>query len=96
MNDHFYDLVNDKGRPFTAVYAPAGGERGASTVTFYDATYEYIKYPGQMVSAYYVSSIIDHRGGLNLHGGVDEWRLSEFNVLDTREWLRRMEAENSA
>lgn len=99
MNDRCYDLVNDKGRAFTAVFEPDEPYEGDPAVSFYDATYDYIPYPGQLAGRYRVSTILQHRGCLSLHMGVPEWMLSECNVLDTRAWLRRMlwqESENSA
>lgn len=86
MDEQSYDLVNDAGRRFTAVYEPDGGRDG-DTVAFYDASEDF-PYPGQFTGArYYVETIMDHRGGLLLHGGVPIWRLSEFNLLDTQAWL---------
>lgn len=86
-NAHFFDLVNDQGRPFTAVFEP-GDVPGNSKVAFYDAADDAFTYPGQFTGGrYYVDTIMEHRGGLQLHGGVDVWRLSEMNVLDMQAWL---------
>lgn len=43
---------------------------------------------GQFVSSYYVTTLRNHQGGLNLHGDIPAWQLSARNCHHIQEWLR--------
>lgn len=63
-------------------------------VEFYDYTYANQKTfgpRGQFVSRYYVDTIIGDNSwdaGLDLHGGVDVWKIDAAAMHVVREWLR--------
>jgi hypothetical protein len=82
------------------VYEPPNDNMGSAlngyqpTVAFYDSSQdpEDFPYPGQFTGGrYFVDTLMEHRGGLSLYGGVHEWYLSEMNVLDTKAWLLTMD-----
>jgi hypothetical protein len=62
-------------------------------VEFYDVRYPHTEF-GQFVSRYYVSTILGDDGygpkdsGLNLHGGVPEWTVSERHMDIVRAYLK--------
>ena len=66
-------------------------------VEFYDVRYPHTEF-GQFVSRYYVSTILGDDGygpknsGLNLHGGVPEWTVSEQDMETVRDFLKGVTA----
>lgn len=62
------------------------GER--PLVEFYDTRHEHTDL-GQFVSRYYLGTLIDGEGGLNLQGGVPTWYINEPCTNRIRDWLRR-------
>jgi hypothetical protein len=53
-------------------------EKEGDLVEFYDQTYKDqngFGHRGQFVSRYYVLTLINHTGGLDLHGGIAEWKV---------------------
>ena len=57
-------------------------------VAFYDSRhFAHENGVGQFVSAYYVSTIRNHSGGLNLDGGVPAWEISARNMRQIHDWL---------
>jgi hypothetical protein len=62
-------------------------------VEFYDVRYPHTEF-GQFVSRYYVETILSDKGngpknsGLNLHGGVPEWTVSERHMDIVRAYLK--------
>ena len=66
-------------------------------VEFYDVRYPHTEF-GQFVSRYYVSTILGEDGyvpknsGLNLHGGVPEWTVSEQDMETVRDFLKGVTA----
>jgi len=57
-------------------------------VEFYDTRYEHTDL-GQFVSRYFLETLIDGEGGLNLQGGVPMWSINEPCMNRIRDWLRR-------
>ena len=56
-------------------------------IEFYDSRYPHTKF-GQFVSRYYVSTLLDHDGGLCLDGGNrDEWTVSSQDMKTVRDYL---------
>ncbi len=68
-------------------------EEDKPLVEFYDVRYPHTEF-GQFVSRYYVSTILGDDGygpkdsGLNLHGGVPEWTVSERHMDIVRAYLK--------
>ena len=58
-------------------------------VEFYDTRGPYQEL-GQFVSRYYVSTILGHVGGLDLHGGCKDWALDADNMIAVIEWLNSL------
>lgn len=57
-------------------------------VEFYDTRHEHTDF-GQFVSRYFLETLIDGEGGLNLQGGVPMWSINEPCMNRIRDWLRR-------
>lgn len=57
-------------------------------VEFYDARYDHTPL-GQFTSRYYVETILEGPGpsGLDLHGGVDSWKIDGQSMQIVRAWL---------
>lgn len=62
------------------------GER--PLVEFYDTRHEHTDL-GQFVTRYFLGTLIDGDGGLNLDGGVPSWNINEPCMNRIRDWLRR-------
>lgn len=62
------------------------GER--PLVEFYDTRHEHTDL-GQFVTRYFLGTLIDGEGGLNLQGGVPTWSINEPCMNRIRGWLRR-------
>ncbi len=86
-------VTNNDGREFLARLVNSGTRYGLNDrlvhteedpmIEFYDRTYrgETFGLRGQFVSRYYLSTLTERGGGgLNLHGGVDNWWVSHANV----------------
>lgn len=94
-------VVNQFGIPFNVKVVQKGetyGRQGClihdsddALVEFYDARYEG-KYEdwedGQFVSRYFVSTLLEHDGGLWLDGGSDTWMVSGNNMEDVRNFIK--------
>lgn len=65
-------------------------ESDKPTVEFYDSRYDHADWMGrgQFVSRYYASTLAGHKGGLNLHGGVEGWVVSDEGMQQVLEYLR--------
>lgn len=61
---------------------------GTPLVEFYDTRYEHTDL-GQFVTRYFLGTLIDGDGGLNLDGGVPSWNINEPCMNRIRDWLRR-------
>ena len=57
-------------------------------VEFFDTRYEHTDL-GQFVSRYYLSTLLDSNGGMNLDGGVTDWYINDPCGNRIRDWLRR-------
>ena len=91
-------FTNDQGRTFTVRVVYKGELAGTSfkfaheesepCVEFYDTTCPFTPF-GQFVSAYYLSTLLQHRPllGLILHGGVPEWVIDAATFDRIRDWL---------
>jgi hypothetical protein len=95
--------LNDDGRPWVVRLVFNGDKYGLDfklthaeedpLVEFYDARYEHTAY-GQFVSHYYASTLLDSETlrqpgqGLNLAGGVPEWKISSKGMLRVLLWVR--------
>ncbi len=61
-------------------------------IEFYDCRSDFNKwmeFECQFVSRYYLSTFMNHEGGLCLDGGVPSWEISEANTLAVQSWVRR-------
>ena len=57
-------------------------------VEFYDGRYiENFDPEGQFVSRYYVETILESKGGLNAHGGVESWTIYGDAMTEVRAFL---------
>lgn len=72
-------IINDNGRIWVIKF-------DSEFVTFYDPHYEHTPL-GQMVSRYYISSILTGQSGLCLDGNVPQWNISADGMLRIREYL---------
>jgi len=52
----------------------------------YDARYPHTEF-GQFVTRYYVQTLRDHEGGLDLHGGVPEWKVSAAGMQQVKQLI---------
>lgn len=57
-------------------------------VEFYDTRYEHTDL-GQFVSRYFIDTLADGEGGLNLDGCEPEWTIHRPCMHRIRDWLRR-------
>lgn len=57
-------------------------------VEFFDTRYEHTDL-GQFVSRYFLDTLAEGEGGLNLDGGVPSWNVNEPCMNRIRDWLRR-------
>jgi hypothetical protein len=68
----------------------------APMVEFYDTRYNHADSMGrgQFVSRYYVDTILDseYPNGLSLDGGIPEWTVSAFEMLDVKAYLMGVKA----
>lgn len=88
------DLVASHGIPFRAVRLDANedGNYPAATenqplVEFYDRRYPHTP-DGQFVSRYYESTLLERMDlGLNLDGGIPDWRIDSVAMIVVRAWL---------
>lgn len=58
-------------------------------VEFYYSRYPHTKH-WQFVSRYYVSTLKDHEGGLDLHGGEPEWQVSAKGMKKVVKFLGKV------
>lgn len=59
-------------------------------IEFYDARFDHnpwLPFKGQFVSRYYLTTLIGHRGGLMLDGGVPAWDLNEADFEGVMQWV---------
>lgn len=67
-----------------------GGAYGLNkclTHTKDDPLVEFYTAKGQFVSRYYLSTLMESTGGLNLEGNVPEWQISNEGMNRVRYWL---------
>jgi hypothetical protein len=94
----FVTVTNDRGRAFTFRVVAAGGSYGRDRcvttdhplVEVYDATYAGdpdFEPEGQIISQYYLTTLAGHVGGLDLHGGVDAWKVDAQAMAEVTEFL---------
>jgi len=57
-------------------------------VEFYDTRYGHTDF-GQFVSRYYVSTIMQHEGGLCLYGGIPDWQVSAELIERVKKWITK-------
>lgn len=55
-------------------------------VEFYDTRYGHTDF-GQFVGRYYMSTIMEHEGGLCLDGEVSDWQVSGKLIKRVKKWL---------
>ena len=77
-------IINDNGRPWVIVTG-AIGELGA-LVSFFDGRYEHTDY-GQFVSSYYIETLLETDGGLDLCGHEPSWKISASAMNRIRKYL---------
>lgn len=64
-------------------------ERGSEPlVEFYDARHRHTPF-GQFVSRYQLSSLVDHRAGLNLAGGISDWKIDAQSLRTAMSWAQQ-------
>lgn len=93
-NVYKLDVVAENGVPFRVVAVVDGKSENFSTasmgdrtlVEFYDRRYNFTP-DGKFVSRYYLDTMLEHSGGLNLHGGVESSTLNSVTWKTVREWL---------
>lgn len=90
--------VWSRGIPFRVVYLPADTPsehypvehkiaEGRARVEFYDRRYDFTP-DGQFVSRYYAEDLINKPvGGINLAGGIPEWRLDNPTAFLVWSWI---------
>lgn len=96
-NVYKLDVVAENGVPYRVVAVVDGKSKNFTTaslgdrtlVEFYDRRYTFTP-DGQFVSRYYVDTMLEHSGGLNLHGGVDSWSLDSVTFRQVRSWLQSL------
>lgn len=77
------EVVNDAGRRFSVQIAWDGRE---PTVSFYDAS----RADKQFISRYFAASIVTHpTHGLDLAGGVPEWKIDAETMAKVVSWTRQ-------
>ena len=91
-------VVNDRGRAFTFRVVPVGEGYGRercvtadhTIVEVSDATYageDGFEAEGQIVSQYYLTTLAGHKGGLDLDGGVEAWKVDAKAMAQVSEFL---------
>lgn len=96
-------VVNRHGIPFNVKVVQKGESYGRNNclthdrddalVEFYDARYVDGRFSeeGQFVSRYYVSTLLESANyprGLCLEGGVEDWYVTEGNMVDVLNFIR--------
>lgn len=102
LNTFHLDTVAENGISFRVVVLVNGKSENFSTaslgnrtlVEFYDRRYDFTP-DGQFVSRYYLDTMLEHSGALNLHGGVDNWTLDSVTFRQVRSWLQSLVDSNS-
>jgi hypothetical protein len=95
-------ITNDKGREFTVRLIKKGDGYGRGRVVrwdseepgfeIYDRTYagqKGFEPEGQIVSQYYVCTIAEVKHGIDLHGGVPEWKIDTAAFVPVVQWAQR-------
>lgn len=62
-------------------------EHPESLVEFYDSRWPKFGPLGQFVARYYLSTLMDVKGGLNLYGGVPDWQIGATAMAQVQAWL---------
>lgn len=97
-------LTNSQGIEFNVIWrGPRCGRNtyDAPMVEIFDTRYDHTDY-GQFVTTYFVGTMLGDFGayegnqgvwprGLDLHGGVDSWKLSADNMTSMVKWLRELD-----
>ena len=69
-----------------------GDKYGLNNVLTHEADEQLVEFwdtkHSQFVSRYYVETLLSHKGGLNLHGGVPEWEISASGMAEVVEYLK--------
>lgn len=77
----FNTIRVDKGEP----YGPSETliwDKNEPLIEFYDTRFPFTRH-GQFISRYYLSSLVDNhdpKKGLNLYGGVDDWKIDAASL----------------
>lgn len=85
---------------FRVIYVKKGDKSPHRNVTavkdalveFYDLKQKHTP-DGQFIADYYAETIMDGESGLNLHGGVDSWKVSASDMEKIREWIFKIETK---
>lgn len=99
MNKH-YNFTSDQGIPFVVRIVRKGDRFGLDgclkhegdepMIEFYDARFDHnpwLPFVGQFVSRYYLTTLITHRGGLILDGGVPAWSIDQRDFESAMQWV---------
>lgn len=64
-------------------------DRAIPMVEFYDASQDLVKFGprGQFVSRYYLTTLLDVKGGLDLHCGEPAWQLDAAALASALRWV---------
>ena len=94
------DIFGSSGIPMRVLYIPANEKNPhlpdtvepfkEDSIAFYDASHLHTP-DGQFVSDYYVSTLCEgdaRETGVNLYGGVPEWRVSAMTIRLVLDWVR--------
>ncbi len=86
-----YGITAKNGVHFIARIIEAGTEHHGRTVekaliAFYDARHSHTEF-GQFITDYYAETIAQTIGGLDLHGGVDDWKIDAHSLYLVRKAL---------
>lgn len=85
-------IENSNGIPFNVTFSYKTGDEyhDKPVITIYDARFtEKFGSLGQQISAYYWDTVDKAKGGINLHGGVDNWFIDKENVDEIRTWVKK-------
>ena len=96
--DHF-DFTGPTGVPLRVVLIGRGDRWGHEncfphtsaipTVEFYDRRYDHTP-DGQPISEYFLTTFLAGSGGLSLHNGMSDWRISAENREEIAKWLDKV------
>lgn len=99
MKSNLYFIENADGRQFAIKLLEKGDPYGLRSclvwtdfehgVEFYDVMYAGSGFDevGQFVARYFVSTVLEHEGGLSLCGDIPEWHIDDCNVQKIQKWI---------